>query len=179
MERFYKLQSFYHRDVYFVYGERNVQSYADALTQPSNGVGTFYYEVDFLDDEITQYDILPTLGPELVSAAFVEQFRDVIGQAVQFTPAEICDAQGNINRQFYGMQVLNRYACVDFTRSQISHRTYGQHRFLAIHSLVIDASKVIEPSIFSLQEKLGYILVNQARYHVCQSLRGVECLPLD
>ncbi|WP_427915898.1 hypothetical protein [Shewanella cutis] len=93
-------------------------------------------------------------------------------------PAEICDAQGNINRQFYGMQVLNRYACMDLTRSQISHRTNGQHRFLAIHSLVIDASQVIEPSIFSLQEKLGYILVNQARYHLCQSLRGVECVPL-
>ncbi|WP_300480254.1 DUF1629 domain-containing protein [Shewanella sp.] len=179
MEPFFELDACYHRDVYFVYSEQNEQPYIDSFTKPLNGVTPLYYEVDVLDEAITQYDILPTIGLPLVSSLFVEQFRAVSDKEVQFIPAQIRDNSGDINHQFYAMKVLKRFACIDMNRSQVSYRRYGECQSLQIQTLVIDASKVEGTSIFSLQEKLAYIIVNQTIRDLCQPLRGVECLPLD
>ncbi|MCL1119841.1 hypothetical protein L2713_04640 [Shewanella seohaensis] len=75
--------------------------------------------------------------------------------------------------------MLKRFACIDMNRSQVSYRRYGECQSLQIQTLVIDASKVGGASIFSLQEKLAYIIVNQTIRDLCQPLRGVECVPLD
>lgn len=171
---FFEMQEFYYKDVYFCYSDKNVISYIDAFTSTSSNIDNMYYDVDYLDDTVNQYDILPTLGLPLVSQRFFDLFKDKLGKDINLIPAFIMDSEGRVNSHFYALQVLTCYECIDFVRSQISYKNYGNRLWMTIENLIIDMNKVGSASIFSLKEKHRYIIVNKAVKEQCEKLKGFE-----
>ncbi|AZA78669.1 hypothetical protein EG347_14705 [Chryseobacterium sp. G0186] len=77
---YFQFSDFYKRDVSFVYSDdENVISQYD-LTEGTKieADDVLQYEVDKIDNYIESYDLLPTIGPPLVSQKFKELLSDML-----------------------------------------------------------------------------------------------------
>lgn len=175
---FYKMNSFYYRDICFEFSEKNKISYYEVLGGKSAGCSLFFYEVDVIDDRMHYYDILPTIGPLLVSQRFVDALSGLKGVNVEFIPTTISDSKGAFNNRFYAFFVLDKYECVDMDRSDISYKKFGPKTFMVIERLVIDKERVSGAKIFSLKEKNGYIIINDEVSEALIGLNGIDLIPV-
>ncbi|HDX8454946.1 imm11 family protein [Aeromonas hydrophila] len=175
---FYEVDSFYYRDVNFKFSERNDISYSEVLNGQVVDSSLLFYEVDVIDDMLNKYDILPTIGPSLVSQRFVDALAGLKGTNVKFLPTIITDSNGKVEHRFYALFILDSYECVDVRRSDISYKKFGPKTFMVIDRLIIDKERVSGAKIFSLKEKNGYIIINDEVREALIGLNGIDLIPV-
>lgn len=172
---YYILTEFYYKDIYFSYSYRNEVGYVDAQQGKVAENKELLYEIEEIDGKIGCYDILPTLGLQLVSKNFVEKFRCLLGKEIANFPACIIDNKGNVNRNFLAIYVVSCYECIDLNKSNIKYKTYRSGaKSMRIVDLYLDSEKVGESSIFRLKEKNGYTIVTKEFKDKCGSFNGIH-----
>ncbi|CCN38633.1 conserved hypothetical protein [Vibrio nigripulchritudo SFn27] len=170
---YFELQEYYHRDVLFVYSESNAIDYVDALNGALPDQTALSYEVDELDDKVSGYDLLPTLGLPLISQRFLVQCQDLIGREIAVFPVTIQDKKGRRNSLFSAMFVLNSYECVDQERSTIRKKTYRTGtQTLRITQLYLNTAGIGKASIFRVTESPNKTLVTEGFKNRCTGLKG-------
>ncbi|HAT1546926.1 imm11 family protein [Aeromonas hydrophila] len=175
---FYEVDSFYYRDVNFKFSERNDISYSEVLSGQVVDSSLLFYEVDVIDDMLNKYDILPTIGPSLVSQRFVDALAGLKRTNVKFLPTIITDSNGKVEHRFYALFALDSYECVNVGRSDISYKKFGPKTFMVIERLIIDKERVSGAKIFSLKEKNGYIIINDEVREALIGLNGIDLIPV-
>lgn len=116
---YYVLSNVYERDVYFGYSKKNIYDQLDleeGIVYPLEE--KLLYSVDKFDSYLNTYDILPTIGGELVSLK-LKNLLERLGSDCQFIPAVITSVKtGEINESFFVMNVLNVVSCLDMEKSE-------------------------------------------------------------
>ena len=170
---FYELQTFYFRDVYFGYSNKNKMPYFDLQQQSQRPTEPFYYEVDVLDKDVNQYGVLPTIGPLLINNGIKEEIAELCNNLVIFYDAAITDSNENENHEFSIIIVKNEIPCLDIIHSETYLRKYRNgSSLLKIKKLVLDASKINASNIFTLDGKSSYIIVSDAFKTRFSSVKG-------
>jgi len=180
MSKFYELTEFYKRDVYFVYSEEeNPVSWLELITGERKSFNDFplIYEVDKIDTYINKYDILPYIGIPLVSEKFKNLFCDLEedGQ-IQFFKTKIIDKNGNFNRDFFAVNILNVISCMDSEKSIVETKKYGDEIIINIKKLYIKPNSLNKYSIVRMKEHNSYIIVTENFKKRCNeaNLKGID-----
>lgn len=120
MIMYYKLSCFYKRDVFFFYSDEN--GYDRRELEKGNRCqikGNLIYVVDKFDTYLSAYDILPTVGPPLVSAKFKEIIEQHCENDCVFIPVEIKSTETKEhNNDFFVMIVSNSVVCLNKEKSE-------------------------------------------------------------
>jgi hypothetical protein len=179
---YYELTDFYKRDTYFVYSEeRNPVSWTELRTGEKHFFNNvpIIYEADKIDTDINNYDILPYIGIPLVSAKFKELFYDLEESAqVQFFKAKIEDKRGNLNGDFFALNILNVIPCMDMEKSIYETKVYGKTTSYSIKKLYIRPNSLQDFSIARMKEQDSYIVVSENFKKRCDKahLKGIKFL---
>ncbi|CCN33789.1 conserved hypothetical protein [Vibrio nigripulchritudo SO65] len=172
---YFDLQDFYFKDVCFNYSDNNEVDYVDALNGKISQGKELIYEIEKIDNNINEYDILPTIGLPLVSRNLISVFSEFLEKDIVTFPAKIIDESGNSNSDFSALFVINSYECVDTERSEIKYKKYRSGtQSMRIIDLYIDTKKIGNSPIFRIKEKNGYIIINQNIKDMCSNLKGLE-----
>ncbi|RXJ94537.1 hypothetical protein CRV00_06315 [Malaciobacter molluscorum] len=177
---FYEIQCFYHRDVYFVYSEENEVPHVQAIKGNVKENGIYVYRVDKIDKKIGFYDILPTIGPFLVSKGFADTFSHLISNDIKLFKAVIVDNEGNSNNDFYMMIILNHLSCMDDIKSVVEEKVFRDgSKSIRIKKLSINADKTDNKSVFLVKEKTSYSIVNEDFKNRGNKLNGLNFLKIS
>jgi hypothetical protein len=157
---YFQFSEFYKRDIYFEYSddENEISQYDFTEGIKVEITNPLYYKVDKIDSYIKSYDVLPTLGPPLVSKRFKELFKDIEGRELDFFSAEITDMNGNAENDFYVLNILNKIPCLDEQRSITEKTSYGT---LRIKKLFILPNALGLKNIVRMEEHESYIIVTE------------------
>jgi hypothetical protein len=172
---YYRLLEFYKRDVYFVYSEdKNSIDWTEF--RKAKNINTdipVLYEVDKIDNYISDYDILPVIGAPLVSKKFKEVFKECIGTEMDFLQSIIIDKKGNKNEEFLVLNILNKISCMDTEKSIIEKTKYGTTK---IKKLFLTPNSLENKSIVRMEEHNSYIIVTEEFKKRCEEagLKGIE-----
>jgi hypothetical protein len=174
---YYELTDYYKRDVYFVFDEEKNGLDYFALSDGCPIVYNYpvYYTIDKIDSYIDKYDLLPTLGPLLVSSKFKYTFSSLENSEIQFFNAVITDKKGNNINDFYTMNITNAVECLDLDKSVIEMTKYGT-RNIKKKIFLTDALKNF--SIVRMKEHKSYIIVTEWFKNKCEDtgLKGIMFL---
>lgn len=172
---YFQFSDFYKRDVSFEYSDdENVISQYDLTEGTKIEVDdVLRYEADKIDSYIESYDLLPTIGPPLVSQKFKELFSDLENSEIDFFNAEIIDSKGNKNNHFFAINILNIRPCLDEKRSVTESTSYGT---LKIKKLFIIPNSLGSRSIVRMEEHESYIIVTEEFKKRCEDagLKGIN-----
>ena len=174
---YYELSEFYKRDVYFLYDEENnIQ-----IREFEKGIKTdvekeLLYRVDKIDEYLSEYDILPTFNAPLVSLKFISLFKDLENHEIQFINVTIIDDKGNINKDFYLLNVLRVLPCMDSEKSIVEEKKYGSASVMTIKKLYLIPNSLNNFLIVRMEEKKSYIIVTEEFKKRCEEagLKGVD-----
>lgn len=175
--RYYELTDRYKRDINFVFNEElNDLDYFEL----SNGQSIVYnkpvfYTVDKIDTYIDKYDLLPTLGPLLVSSRFKNIFSYLENTEMQFFNAIITDKSGNNIKDFYTLNITNTINCLDLDKSIIEMTKYGTRN---MKKKFFRTNALADFSIVRMKEHKSYVVVTEEFKNRCQAarLKGIEFL---
>lgn len=175
---YYRLSEFYKRDVSFSFSEENKYEKA-ALENATPFVGDemLLFTVDKLDSYLTSYDLLPTIGPPLVSARWKEMVGQVAPGDCEFIPAKIIADNGEINDQFYAMNILHAVACLDRDRSEVRPLIRSMPDGpLKIISLSLNTAALAGHQLVRMAEAKPFIIVSEAivEAYKSQQLKGAQ-----
>ncbi|MDO6855304.1 hypothetical protein Q4599_17105 [Cellulophaga lytica] len=172
---YYQFSDFYKRDVSFVFDDENNNIEYSIFNEgiSIDGKEDILYQVDKIDDYISSYDLLPTIGPILVSKKFKELFLELSDKQIQFIPATIKDEKGNENNDFFALNILNIVSCMNMKTSVTEKTRYGT---LKIKKLMFIANSLKNLDIVRMKEHLSYIIVNQNFKDKCSenNLNGIH-----
>ncbi|MGQ7854992.1 Imm43 family immunity protein [Pedobacter sp. WC2501] len=174
---YYELSEFYKRDVYFLYDEENnIQ-----IREFEKGIKIdvekeLLYRVDKIDEYLSEYDILPTFNAPLVSLKFISLFKDLENHEIQFINVTIIDDKGNINKDFYLLNVLRVLPCMDTEKSIVEEKKYGSASVMTIKKLYLIPNSLNNFLIVRMEEKKSYIIVTEEFKKRCEEagLKGVD-----
>jgi len=174
---YYELSEFYKRDVYFLYDEENnIQ-----IREFEKGIKIdvekeLLYRVDKIDEYLSEYDILPTFNAPLVSLKFISLFKDLENHEIQFINITIIDDKGNINKDFYLLNVLRVLPCMDTEKSIVEEKKYGSASVMTIKKLYLIPNSLNNFLIVRMEEKKSYIIVTEEFKKRCEEagLKGVD-----
>ncbi|MFL1996876.1 hypothetical protein VYF65_002615 [Lysinibacillus irui] len=174
---YYKLANVYERDVFFSYADNNTFVRFDlekGIEYPSNE--KLYYSIDKFDSYLDKYDILPTIGGELVSLK-LKKLIEKLGTDCQFIPAVITSTNtGEINESFFVMNVLNLVPCLDTEKSEyrplIKSLPDGPIKLLSIKYV---PNSLIGHHIVRMKEYTGNIIVDDIFIRACkeEKIKGI------
>ena len=172
---YYQLSEFYKRDTSFVFNEdKNELEYFDLMDGKKVSYNkVINYEVDKIDSYIDDYDILPTLGANLVSKKFKDTFEYLAGKELDFFKVEIIDKKNKINNNFYCFNILSSIPCMDENKAIVEKTKYGTIR---VKKLFISPNSLNDFSIVRMQEHKSYIIVTKDFKKRCEesNLKGLE-----
>ena len=174
---YYELSEFYKRDVYFLYDEENnIQAREFEKGIKIDVEKELIYRVDRIDEYLSEYDILPTFNAPLVSLKFISLFKDLEDHEIQFINVTITDDKGNINKDFFLLNVLNVLPCMDTEKSIVEEKKYGSARIMTIKKLYLIPNSLDNFSIVRMEEKKSYIIVTEEFKKRCEEagLKGVD-----
>ena len=174
---YYELSEFYKRDVYFLYDEENnIQ-----IREFEKGIKIdvekeLLYRVDKIDEYLSEYDILPTFNAPLVSLKFISLFKDLENHEIQFINVTIIDDKGNINKDFYLLNVLRVLPCMDTEKSIVEEKKYGSASVMTIKKLYLIPNSLNNFLLVRMEEKKSYIIVTEEFKKRCEEagLKGVD-----
>ncbi|WP_299434331.1 DUF1629 domain-containing protein [uncultured Maribacter sp.] len=171
----YRLSDFYKRDTYFVFNnEYNLIDRFDLINSKIiEAKEPIRFDVDKIDDYISEYDILPTFTSPLVSTKFKNTFEDLIGKNdAQFLSSTIFDEKGNKNDSFYVFNILKTIPMLDKERSIYEVDEDGFYSIKKAY-FIPDGLKT---SIARMEEHKSYIIVKEEFKRRCEeaNLKGVN-----
>lgn len=172
---YYKFTEFYKRDVNFVYSlEKNPVNWLKLREGNSFKFDhPLRYDVDKIDTYINSYDLLPTIGPSLVSKKFYDLFEALIDKEIQLFAATIYDKKGNINNDFLVLNILNVLPCLDKERAVFE---VDEDDYYSIKKLYVTPNALLNYSIVRMKEQKSYILVTEEFKKRCEeaNLKGID-----
>lgn len=175
--KYYELADYYKRDVNFVFDEEknNLDYFVLSEGHPVIYNHPIYYTIDKIDPYIDKYDLLPTLGPLLVSKKFRNTFSFLENSELQFFNAVITDKKGNQINNFFALNITNTLECLDLNKSVIETTRYGIRTMKKIFFLT-DALNNF--SIVRMKEHKSYIVVTEEFKNICEksNLKGIRFL---
>jgi hypothetical protein len=137
-----------------------------------NENNTLLYEVDKIDNYLSSYDLLPTIGLPLVSIKFKNIFEN-LNNDIQFIGTKIINKKKNVNEEFYALNIFNTLPVMDMNKSKYEYDKYGN---INIKSLYIKKNSLKEHSIIRMEEHDSYIIVTEEFKSICEKaeLRGID-----
>lgn len=179
---YFELTAFYKRDVYFVYDEEQNELSNNIFNQGEEiwVSKPLLFSVDKIDSYINNYDILPTYNAPLVSKRLKNNFEDLENdKQIQFINVAISDKKGNINNDYYLLNVLKVVPCMDMEKSIYDLKTYGKTAVTQIKKLYIISNGLKNYDIIRMKEKKAYIIVTEEFKKRCEAtkLKGLDFVP--
>lgn len=179
---YFELTAFYKRDVYFVYDEEQNELSNNIFNQGEEiwVSKPLLFSVDKIDSYINNYDILPTYNAPLVSNRLKNNFEDLENnKQIQFINVTISDQKGNINNDYYLLNVLKVVPCMDMEKSIYDIKTYGKTAVIQIKKLYIISNGLKNYDIIRMKEKKAYIIVTKEFKKRCEAakLKGLDFVP--
>ena len=176
---YYRLYAFYKRDTYFWYSEdKNPIDWIDLRNgRKLNFISPIIYNVDRLDNYINNYDILPSDPLPLVSKKFKTEFENLLNnREIQFFESVIIDEKGQKNEDFYSINILNVFPCLDERRSVF---TIDEDNYYEIKKAYIKTGSLEKFSIIRMEEHKSYIIVTEEFKKQCENakLKGFHFIP--
>lgn len=179
---YFELTAFYKRDVYFVYDEEQ-NELSNKIFNQGEEISVskpLLFSVDKIDSYINNYDILPTYNAPLVSKRLKNNFEDLENdKQIQFINVTISDQKGNINNDYYLLNVLKVVPCMDMEKSIYDIKTYGKTAVIQIKKLYIISNGLKNYDIIRMKEKKAYIIVTKEFKKRCEvaKLKGLDFVP--
>ncbi|WP_220215172.1 imm11 family protein [Gilliamella sp. ESL0441] len=179
---YFELTAFYKRDVYFVYDEEQ-NELSNKIFNQGEEISVskpLLFSVDKIDSYINNYDILPTYNAPLVSKRLKNNFEDLENdKQIQFINVTISDQKGNINNDYYLLNVLKVVPCMDMEKSIYDIKTYGKTAVIQIKKLYIISNGLKNYDIIRMKEKKAYIIVTKEFTKRCEvaKLKGLDFVP--
>jgi hypothetical protein len=100
---------------------------------------------------------LPTYNAPLVSKRLKNNFEDLENdKQIQFINVNISDQKGNINDDYYLLNVLKVVPCMDMEKSIYYIKTYGKTDVIQIKKLYIISNSLKNYDIVRMKEKNIY-----------------------
>ena len=172
--KYYELTDHYKRDVNFVFDEeKNGLDYFELSDgHPITYDHPIYYTIDKIDSYIDKYDLLPTLGPLLVSNKFKNVFLSLENSELEFFKAVITDKKGNQIDDFFALNITNSLECLNLDKSVIETTKYGTRN---IKKKIFLMNALKDFSIVRMKEHKSYIIVTEEFKNKCKKadLKGI------
>ena len=136
------------------------------------------YQTDRIDDYISQYDILPTIGGLLVSTKFKMTFSNIESTDVQYIPVIICDENGKKCEQFFCMNILNSISVLDKKRSIYLPSKWDKSRINIIQPFYYN-DNMANNLIVRMKECNSFIIVSESFKELAEAkkLKGITFNP--
>ncbi|WKX76179.1 imm11 family protein [Zobellia laminariae] len=172
---YFRLSEFYKRDTSFVYDQEN--NPVNWLKLREGNKFTFeeplIYNVDKIDNYINQYDILPSIGINLISKKMAKTLSSLIKDEVQLFDTIIKDDNGNENNDFLAINILKILPILDKERAIFE---VDEDDYYDIKKFYIKEHSLNDSNIVRMKEHLSYIIVSQSFKDKCEeaNLKGIH-----
>ncbi|WP_374967019.1 imm11 family protein [Lysinibacillus sp. RS5] len=162
--KYYRLVEFYKRDVYFYQDDQKnqVKSYELESGVSSFSIESIYYKVDKLDKYVNKYDLLPSVGAPLVSLKMKCFLEEIANNACEFFPAIIVDEKGEMNTDFFALNILAVSDCFDEQKSEYDMTANDPKKIGRITSIYFNYQKLGQEHIYRMSIRPSMIVVSEA-----------------
>ena len=165
--KYYIMSKNYRRDVFF-YPNNNqnliTQGYLITNRPISQvpDIDELYYQIDKIDNYIGKYDVLPTIGKTLVSRKMKTFLEEIAFDVCTFIPSIIEDKKGNINSDFFTLDIASIVDCFDMEKSEYSFDDEREYPYSVsyVRSVFFDYSKLGDYHIYKMINP-GSIIVSE------------------
>lgn len=161
--KYYRLVEFYKRDVYFYQDdEKNqVTSYDLESRVSSYSLESVYYKVDKLDKYVNKYDVLPSVGAPLISLKMKNFLEEIANNSCEFFPSIIVDEKGEMNTDFFALNILAVSDCFDEQNSEYDMTANDPKKIGRITSIYFNYQKLGQEHIYRMSIRPSMIVVSE------------------
>ncbi|KOP69365.1 hypothetical protein AMS59_23630 [Lysinibacillus sp. FJAT-14745] len=161
--KYYRLVEFYKRDVYFYQDdEKNqVTSYDLESRVSSYSLESVYYKVDKLDKYVNKYDVLPSVGAPLISLKMKNFLEEIANNSCEFFSAVIVDEKGEMNTDFFALNILAVSDCFDEQNSEYDMTANDPKKIGRITSIYFNYQKLGQEHIYRMSIRPSMIVVSE------------------